>query len=66
MKVIDQPYTVYCYIGTVTTEQHDCNSDCVELLVQSGADVHTFNSSGDTALNLASQNRTSLNTSKSY
>ena len=55
MKVIDQPYERYCYIGIASWEQNDCKSECVKLLTESGADVNSRNSSGDTPLNLAAK-----------
>ena len=55
MKVIDQPYERYSYIGIASWEQNDCKSECVKLLIESGADVNKRNSSGDTPLNLAAK-----------
>ena len=55
MKVIDQPYIFYGLMGTSFWEQNDCHSDCVKLLVESGADVNKRNAAGDTALNLAAK-----------
>ena len=55
MKVIDQPYVFYSLFGTSTTEQNDCYSECVRLLIESGVDVNLKNAAGDTALNLAAK-----------
>ena len=55
MKVIDQPYVFYGITWESTTEQNEFHSECVKLLVESGADVNKKNATGDTALNLAAK-----------
>ena len=55
MKVIDQPYERYVYIGISSWEQNECKSECVKLLIESGAEVNNQSSSGDTPLNLAAK-----------